>query len=124
MKKRTNYANENINQSYIYLSALSFACTKLRKDYFNFNNKFILSSKINQLFLTFINLKILLIFFWFVHFALNQYKIFSLKESIILYDLTNTYFEGKQGESEIKRRGRSKEGKSKNALVTMGNNNR
>lgn len=47
-------------------------------------------------------------------------KIFSLKESIILYDLTNTYFEGKQGESEIKRRGRSKEGKSKNALVTMG----
>jgi len=45
---------------------------------------------------------------------------FSLKESIILYDLTNTYFEGEIGESEIKRRGRSKDGRSRNPIVTLG----
>lgn len=46
--------------------------------------------------------------------------LFSLKETIILYDLTNTFFEGGIRKSELKRRGHSKEKRSDAPLVTLG----
>ena len=51
---------------------------------------------------------------WENHAAIEQElskrarEIFSLKETVILYDLTNTYFEGARG-SKVARHGRSKE---------------
>ena len=36
-------------------------------------------------------------------------ELFDLQDTIILYDLTNTYFEGQMNQSEIARFGRSKE---------------
>lgn len=47
-------------------------------------------------------------------------NLFSLEETIILYDLTNTFFEGGIRKSELKRRGRSKEKRSDAPLVTLG----
>jgi hypothetical protein len=46
--------------------------------------------------------------------------LFSLKETMLLYDLTNTFFEGKINKSELKRRGHSKEKRSNAPLVTLG----
>lgn len=44
---------------------------------------------------------------------------FNLEENIILYDLTNTFFEGQKLKSHIAKRGRSKEKRSDCPLVTL-----
>lgn len=49
----------------------------------------------------------------------NERNIFSLNEKIILYDLTNTYFEGMALSNSKAKRGRSKEKRSDCALVTL-----
>jgi hypothetical protein len=46
-------------------------------------------------------------------------EIFDLKETVILYDLTNTYFEGSKRNSKIAKPGRSKERRSDRPLVTL-----
>ena len=45
--------------------------------------------------------------------------IFGLKETIILYDLTNTYFEGSKRKSKIAKPGRSKERRNDRPIVTL-----
>ena len=47
-------------------------------------------------------------------------QIFSLKETIILYDLTNTYFAGEASAYEKAKRGKSKQKRSDRPLVTVG----
>ncbi len=47
-------------------------------------------------------------------------EIFSLGETIILYDLTNTYFSGSAAEYKKAKRGRSKQKRSDRPLVTLG----
>lgn len=46
--------------------------------------------------------------------------LFSLDETVTLYDLTNTYFEGEAGANGKARRGRSKEKRSDCPLLTLG----
>ena len=46
--------------------------------------------------------------------------VFSLKETIILYDLTNTYFAGEASAYEKAKRGKSKQKRSDRPLVTLG----
>ena len=46
-------------------------------------------------------------------------KIFSLKETVILYDLTNTYFEGSRKSSTIAKHGYSKDKRKDRPLVTL-----
>jgi len=46
-------------------------------------------------------------------------EIFNLKEKIILYDLTNTYFEGTKRKSHISKPGRSKERRNDCPLITL-----
>lgn len=46
-------------------------------------------------------------------------ELFDLQDKIILYDLTNTYFEGQKGQSKIAKFGRSKEKRSDAKLVVM-----
>lgn len=46
--------------------------------------------------------------------------LFGLGENIILYDLTNTYFEGLVSDSQLARRGVSKERRNDRPLVTVG----
>lgn len=46
-------------------------------------------------------------------------EIFDLKETVILYDLTNTYFEGSKRNSKIAKPGRSKERRNDRPLVTL-----
>jgi len=46
-------------------------------------------------------------------------KLFSLKETIILYDLTNTYFEGSKRGSKIAKPARSKDKRNDRPLVTL-----
>ncbi len=46
-------------------------------------------------------------------------NIFSLEEKIILYDLTNTYFEGSKHQSQIAKRGKSKERRTDCPLITL-----
>lgn len=50
----------------------------------------------------------------------QEQKLFSLKESIILYDLTNTFFEGSGQFNDKAKFGRSKEKRSDAPLVTLG----
>ena len=45
--------------------------------------------------------------------------IFSLEETIILYDLTNTYFEGSKKDSNIANHGKSKDKRNNSPLVTL-----
>ena len=47
-------------------------------------------------------------------------EVFSLKETIILYDLTNTYFAGEALAYEKAKRGKSKQKRSDRPLVTLG----
>ena len=47
-------------------------------------------------------------------------EIFSLKETIILYDLTNTYFAGEASAYEKAKRGKSKQKRNDRPLVTLG----
>ncbi|MBE7548378.1 MAG: transposase [Planctomycetia bacterium] len=46
-------------------------------------------------------------------------EIFSLKETVILYDLTNTYFEGSKRGSKMARRYKSKESRNDCPLITL-----
>jgi len=46
-------------------------------------------------------------------------ELFDLQDTIILYDLTNTYFEGQMNQSEIARFGRSKEKRSDAKLIVL-----
>src|SRR3972149_6231604 len=46
-------------------------------------------------------------------------EIFSLKETVILYDLTNTYFEGSKRGSKVARYGKSKERRSDCPIITL-----
>ncbi len=54
------------------------------------------------------------------HLKLRERDIFSLKEKIILYDLTNTYFAGEAKANKKAKRGRSKEKRNDRPLVTLG----
>ncbi len=49
----------------------------------------------------------------------NEKSLFGLKEKIILYDLTNTYFEGSASANEKAKHGRSKEKRSDCRLVSL-----
>ncbi len=51
---------------------------------------------------------------------IKEKDLFSLTDTVILYDLTNTYFEGVGGGIELAARGRSKEKRSDCPLVTLG----
>jgi transposase len=53
------------------------------------------------------------------HLSEQERSVFSLKETITLYDLTNTYFEGGSGNNTLAARGRSKEKRSDCPLVTL-----
>ncbi|MDP6137326.1 MAG: IS1634 family transposase [Arenicellales bacterium] len=54
------------------------------------------------------------------HLAEREKDLFSLEESIVLYDLTNTYFEGRCAGNPKATYGRSKEKRSDCKLATMG----
>jgi hypothetical protein len=62
---------------------------------------------------------------WENHVAIEQElskrakEMFSLKETVILYDLTNTYFESSKRGSKVARHGKSKEKRSDCPLVTL-----
>ncbi|MCP4457604.1 MAG: IS1634 family transposase, partial [Cytophagales bacterium] len=62
---------------------------------------------------------------WENHVAIEQElsnrarEIFSLKETVILYDLTNTYFEGSKRGSAVARHGKSKEKRNDCPLITL-----
>ncbi len=62
---------------------------------------------------------------WENHAAIEQElsdrarEIFSLKETVILYDLTNTYFEGSKRGSKIARHGKSKERRNDCPVITL-----
>ena len=54
------------------------------------------------------------------HLACKEQDLFSLDESIVLYDLTNTYFEGQCKKNPKASYGRSKEKRSDCKLATLG----
>ncbi len=54
------------------------------------------------------------------HLKLTERTLFSLREQIILYDLTNTYFEGAAQGNDQAKRGRSKDKRHDRPLVTLG----
>lgn len=54
------------------------------------------------------------------HLKLTERTLFSLKEQIILYDLTNTYFEGAATGNDQAKRSRSKEKRHDRPVVTLG----
>jgi len=53
------------------------------------------------------------------HLSTKTNELFDLKDKIIFYDLTNTYFEGRKESSKIARFGRSKEKRSDAKLVSL-----
>jgi transposase len=53
------------------------------------------------------------------HLSRKTNELFDLQDKIILYDLTNTYFEGELRESQLARRGRSKEKRSDCPLLVL-----
>jgi transposase len=54
------------------------------------------------------------------HLSLKERNLFNLEEKIILYDLTNTFFEGSGKYNKKAHLGRSKEKRNDAALVTLG----
>lgn len=54
------------------------------------------------------------------HLKLTERDLFSLQEKIILYDLTNTYFESNASKNPKAKRGRSKEKQKGCPLITLG----
>ena len=54
------------------------------------------------------------------HLHHRERHLFSLQEQIILYDLTNTYFEGRAARNPKAERGRSKDKRKDRPLVTLG----
>ena len=53
------------------------------------------------------------------HLSHKTNELFDLQDKIILYDLTNTYFEGAMRDSELARHGRSKEKRSDCPLIVL-----
>ena len=53
------------------------------------------------------------------HLSKRTNELFDLEDKIILYDLTNTYFEGRMQNSEIAKFGRSKEKRSDAKIVVL-----
>lgn len=53
------------------------------------------------------------------HLSARTNELFDLEDKIILYDLTNTYFEGEKRKSELANYGRSKEKRSDAKLVVL-----
>lgn len=54
------------------------------------------------------------------HLARTEKDLFQLQEKLVLYDLTNTYFEGEAIGNSKAKRGRSKEKRADRPLVTLG----
>lgn len=54
------------------------------------------------------------------HLTDTETKLFNLDNTIVLYDLTNTYFEGRVEDNTKAKKGHSKENKSGSPLVTLG----
>jgi hypothetical protein len=54
------------------------------------------------------------------HLSVRTNELFDIQDRIILYDLTNTYFEGRKQGSQLARYGRSKEKRSDAKLVVLG----
>jgi hypothetical protein len=53
------------------------------------------------------------------HLSKRTNELFDIEDKIILYDLTNTYFEGKKTKSEISQYGRSKEKRTDAKIVVL-----
>ena len=53
------------------------------------------------------------------HLSIRTNEIFDIQDKIILYDLTNTYFEGEKRNSQLAKYGRSKEKRSDCKLVVL-----
>jgi hypothetical protein len=53
------------------------------------------------------------------HLSLRTNELFDIEDKIILYDLTNTYFEGRMINSQLARFGRSKEKRSDSKLIVL-----
>jgi hypothetical protein len=53
------------------------------------------------------------------HFSKITNELFDIQDKIILFDLTNTYFEGRKDKSEIAKFGRSKEKRSDAKLIVL-----
>ncbi|MFA5329453.1 MAG: hypothetical protein WC384_16785 [Prolixibacteraceae bacterium] len=54
------------------------------------------------------------------HLSVRTNKLFDIQDKIILYDLTNTYFEGRKQGSKLAKFGRGKENRSDAKLVVLG----
>jgi len=54
------------------------------------------------------------------HLSVRTNELFDIQDKIILYDLTNTYFEGRKQGSRLAKYGRSKEKRSDAKLVVLG----
>jgi hypothetical protein len=54
------------------------------------------------------------------HLSVRTNELFDIQDKIILYDLTNTYFEGRKEGSKLAKFGRSKEKRSDAKLVVLG----
>ena len=53
------------------------------------------------------------------HLSLRTNELFDIEDKIVLYDLTNTYFEGRKQGSDLAKFGRSKEKRSDAKLVVL-----
>lgn len=53
------------------------------------------------------------------HFSKKTNELFDIQDKIMLFDLTNTYFEGRKDKSEIAKFGRSKEKRSDAKLIVL-----
>ena len=53
------------------------------------------------------------------HLSMRTNELFDIEDKIILYDLTNTYFEGEKGNSKLSKFGKSKEKRSDAKLVVL-----
>jgi len=54
------------------------------------------------------------------HLSVRTNELFDIQDKIVLYDLTNTYFEGRKQGSQLAKFGRSKEKRSDAKLVVLG----
>ena len=53
------------------------------------------------------------------HLSIRTNELFDIQDSVVLYDLTNTYFEGEKRNSRLAKHGRSKEKRSDAKLVVL-----
>ena len=53
------------------------------------------------------------------HLSMRTNELFDLQDKIILYDLTNTYFEGQKRNSQLAKFGRSKEKRSDAKIIVL-----